>query len=171
MPLVTVTRTDSVEEAGQLLRTPCHSPRACEGEWGAAIGHGVARGSGGGAESGRGIGRDERRPPCLSGGRLAPPPRRQCLRHIQGRSLWKPCGKRRRRKNNKSREERVHSEARLGSLAVLQRRIRELLPTLHPAARWGTRRPCGTPLQSMQEKAQLCARRGPRPAGRGVHRA
>jgi hypothetical protein len=29
-------------------------------------------------------------------------------------------------------QERAHSAARLGSLAVLQRRIRELLPTLPP---------------------------------------
>ena len=44
-------------------------------------------------------------------------------------------------------QERAQSEARLGSLAVLQRRIRELLPTLPPPWRWGTRRLYGTPLR------------------------
>jgi hypothetical protein len=69
-------------------------------------------------------------------------------------------------------QERAHSAARLGALAVLQRRIRELLPTLaprHSAGAPGARkgRHCG----DAAETAQLCAGRGARPAGRGVHRA
>jgi CBS-domain-containing membrane protein len=40
-------------------------------------------------------------PQCRTGGRPAPPTRQQCLRRMQGRSLWKPCGKRPRRKNTK----------------------------------------------------------------------
>jgi hypothetical protein len=44
--------------------------------------------------------------------------------------------------------ERGQSEARLASLGVLQRPIRELLATLSPPWRWGTRSPCGTPSKS-----------------------
>jgi hypothetical protein len=69
-------------------------------------------------------------------------------------------------------QERAHSAARLGSLAVLQRRIRELLPTLPPAVALGHQMTVRDALEGhAAETAQLCAGRRARPTGRGVYRA
>ena len=79
---------------------PYHASRA-RGRRGAAGGHGVARGSRWSGIRTQHWARSAPPPRCLTGGSPTPPPRRQCLRRIQGRSLWRKCGKRPRRKNNK----------------------------------------------------------------------
>ena len=53
-------------------------------------------------------------------------------------------------------QERAQSEARLGSLAVLQRRIRELLPTLPAAVALGHQAPVRDALAVMRQKQLSC---------------
>ena len=53
-------------------------------------------------------------------------------------------------------QERAHSEARLGSLAVLQRRMRELLPTLPPAVALGHQAPVREAIEVMRQKQLSC---------------
>lgn len=53
-------------------------------------------------------------------------------------------------------QERVQSEARLASLAVLQRPIRELLPTLPPAVALGHQEPVRHALEVMRQKQLSC---------------
>jgi CBS domain-containing protein len=53
-------------------------------------------------------------------------------------------------------QERAQSEARLGSLAVLQRRIRELLPTLPAAVALGHQAPVRDAIAVMREKQLSC---------------
>jgi len=53
-------------------------------------------------------------------------------------------------------QERAQSEARLGSLAVLQRRMRELLPTLPPAVALGHQAPVRDAIAVMREKQLSC---------------
>jgi CBS domain-containing protein len=53
-------------------------------------------------------------------------------------------------------QERVHSEARLASLAVLQRPIRELLPTLPPAVALGHHAPVRDAIELMRQKQLSC---------------
>ena len=102
----------------------------------------------------------------------APLTRRQCLRNMKGRSQWKQCGEETQAEEPQIGQERAQSEARLGSLAVLQRRIRELLPTLPAAVALGHQAPVrDAPCSHAAETAQLCTGRGARPAGWGVHRA
>jgi hypothetical protein len=69
-------------------------------------------------------------------------------------------------------QERAQSEARLAALVVLQRPIRELLPTLPPAVALGHQMTVRDALEGhAAETAQLCAGRRARPTGRGVYRA
>jgi len=49
-------------------------------------------------------------------------------------------------------QERTQSEARLGALAVLQRHIRELLPTLPAAVALGHQTPVRDAIESMRQK-------------------
>jgi CBS domain-containing protein len=53
-------------------------------------------------------------------------------------------------------QERAQSEARLGSLAVLQRRIRELLPTLPAAVALGHQAPVRDAIEVMRQKQLSC---------------
>ena len=53
-------------------------------------------------------------------------------------------------------QERVHSEARLASLAVLQRPIRELLATLSPAVALGHQEPVRHAIEVMRQKQLSC---------------
>jgi CBS domain-containing protein len=53
-------------------------------------------------------------------------------------------------------QERAHSAARLGPLAVLQRHIRELLPTLPPAVALGHQAPVRDAIAVMREKQLSC---------------
>ena len=53
-------------------------------------------------------------------------------------------------------QERVQSEARLAALAVLQRPIRELLPTLPPAVALGHRAPVRDAIELMRQKQLSC---------------
>ncbi len=53
-------------------------------------------------------------------------------------------------------QERVQSEARLGALAVLQRHIRELLPTLPAAVALGHQTPVRDAIESMRQKQLSC---------------
>jgi CBS domain-containing protein len=53
-------------------------------------------------------------------------------------------------------QERAQSEARLASLAVLQRPIRELLPTLPPAVALGHQEPVRHALELMRQKQLSC---------------
>ena len=53
-------------------------------------------------------------------------------------------------------QERVQSEARLASLAVLQRPIRELLPTLPPAVALGHHAPVRDAIELMRQKQLSC---------------
>jgi CBS domain-containing protein len=53
-------------------------------------------------------------------------------------------------------QERAQSEARLGALAVLQRRIRELLPTLPAAVALGHQAPVRDALAVMRQKQLSC---------------
>src|SRR4029453_13860410 len=53
-------------------------------------------------------------------------------------------------------QERAQSEARLGALAVLQRRMRELLPTLPPAVALGHQAPVRDALAVMRQKQLSC---------------
>ncbi len=53
-------------------------------------------------------------------------------------------------------QERAQSEARLGTLAVLQRRIRELLPTLPPAVALGHQAPVRDAIAVMRQKQLSC---------------
>ena len=53
-------------------------------------------------------------------------------------------------------QERAQSAARLGSLAVLQRRIRELLPTLPTAVALGHQTPVRDAIEVMREKQLSC---------------
>src|SRR5207245_10890680 len=53
-------------------------------------------------------------------------------------------------------QERAQSEARLGSLAVLQRRMRELLPALLPAVALGHQAPVRDAIAVMREKQLSC---------------
>jgi CBS domain-containing protein len=53
-------------------------------------------------------------------------------------------------------QERAQSEARLGSLAVLQRRIRELLPTLPPAVALGRQALVRDAIAVMRQKQLSC---------------
>ena len=53
-------------------------------------------------------------------------------------------------------QERAHSEARLGSLGVLQRRIRELLPTLPAAVALGHQAPVRDAIEVMRQKQLSC---------------
>ena len=56
----------------------------------------------------------------------------------------------------KSVQERGQSEARLASLAVLQRPIRELLPTLPPAVALGHHAPVRDAIEVMRQKQLSC---------------
>jgi CBS domain-containing protein len=53
-------------------------------------------------------------------------------------------------------QERAHSATRLGSLAVLQRRIRELLPTLPPAVALGHQAPVRDAIEVMRQQQLSC---------------
>ena len=53
-------------------------------------------------------------------------------------------------------QERAQSEARLASLAVLQRPIRELLPTLPPAVALGHHAPVREAIELMRQKQLSC---------------
>ena len=53
-------------------------------------------------------------------------------------------------------QERAQSEARLASLAVLQRPIRELLPTLPPAVALGHHAPVRDAIELMRQKQLSC---------------
>ena len=53
-------------------------------------------------------------------------------------------------------QERVQSESRLASLAVLQRPIRELLPTLPPAVALGHHAPVRDAIELMRQKQLSC---------------
>ena len=53
-------------------------------------------------------------------------------------------------------QERAQSEAHLASLAVLQRPIRELLPTLPPAVALGHQAPVRAAIELMRQKQLSC---------------
>ena len=53
-------------------------------------------------------------------------------------------------------QERAHSDTRLASIAVLQRRIRELLPTLPPAVALGYHVPVRDAIEVMRQKQLSC---------------
>ena len=53
-------------------------------------------------------------------------------------------------------QERAHREAHLGSLAVLQQRIRDLLPTLYPAVALGHQASVRDAIAVMQQKQLSC---------------
>ena len=53
-------------------------------------------------------------------------------------------------------QERAHSDTRLASIAGLQRRIRELLPTLSPAVALGHHMPVRDAIEVMRQKQLSC---------------
>ena len=143
---VTVPPRDSVEEGVQFMRTHAmrRVPVVDGGQPGGMVSLGdlvVER------EPDSVLSARNGAPQCLTGGRPAPPTRRQCLRRMQGRSLWKKCGKRPRRKNHKlgrngHRARRASAPSRCCSGA-----FGSCYPPCPPPWRWGTRRLCGTPLR------------------------
>src|SRR4029450_9250557 len=113
--------------------------------------------SGGRAGSGLGIGRDEQRPPeCLSGGQACTTATPSVSAAHAGEESMEEMREETQAEEPQIGQERAQSEARLGALAVLQRRIRELLPTLPAAVALGHQAPVRDAIAVMRQKQLSC---------------
>ena len=89
-------------------------------------------------------------------GQPAPLTLQQCqVVHAQGRSLWKKCVKRPRRKNH-NKQERPQRSAPGAPCRACSGTSGSCCPPCPPPWRWGTRRPCGTPSGNTRQKQLSC---------------
>ena len=151
--LVTVTPTDSLEQAVRLLRT--HAMRRVPVVDGgqAVVCSGISRWSGSRI---RCWARAAPPLPMLRRGQARTTATASVSSAHPGEESMEEMREETQAEEPQIEQERTHSATRLGALAVLQRRIRELLPTLPAAVALGHQTPVRDAMTGMRQKQLSC---------------